>query len=138
MRASSRKLASALVSRLNDVVPTPFRLSALGNLLHIEVGETVSSMSSTLDIVDDESRDLTERLETAVDSVLNTLQDDISEYLCTPWPSLNGRMMAMPEVHSDGEWLHLGYGDRKAPILSLPSIRIADIMDPDGANSSAT
>lgn len=137
MRVSSRKLAKALVSRLNDVVPSPFRLSTDGDTLRVQRGDALNSILS-VDIVEDESRELNERLETVVYSVLNSLQDDISEDLHTPWPSANGRTMAMPQVHSDGEWVRLWYGDGRAPVLSMPAIRIAEIADTDGGNSSAT
>jgi hypothetical protein len=138
MPASSHKLAEALVSRLNNVVPPPFRLSAHSEVLHIYVGDALDTISSTLDIVEDETRDLTERLETAVHSVIDRLQDQISEHLGAPWPSLDGRRMAMPEVHSDGEWVHLWFGDRQAPVLSLPPIRIAEITGSGEENSFAT
>ncbi len=137
MRVSSHKLVTALVSRLNDVVPSSFQLNTRGDLLHVHSGGVLSSIMS-VDIVEDESRDLNERLRTSVWSVISGLQDDIAEDLRTPWPSADGRTMAMPEVHSDGEWVHLWYGDRGAPVLSLPPIRIADIAEPDGANISAT
>jgi hypothetical protein len=64
--------------------------------------------------------------------VINSLQNDISEDLRTPWPSPDGRTMAMPEVGSDGKWVHLWFGERQAPVLSIPAIRIADIADTDG------
>src|SRR6266849_8080783 len=126
MHVASQKLADALVSRLNDVIPAHFRLSTHGKLLHVHIGGTLNSILS-LDIVEDESRDLNERLQTVVYSVINNLQDDISEDLRTPWPSLDGRTMAMPEVHSDGEWVHVWYGDVRAPVLSMPAILIEDI-----------
>ena len=137
MRVSSRKLAKALVSRLNDVVPTRFRLTTDGDVLHVYIGDVLNSILS-LDIVMDESRDLNERLRTSVWSVINSLQSDISEDLRTPWPSADGRTMAMPEVESDGERVHLWFGDSQAPVLSLPAIRIEEIIDTEGENSSAT
>lgn len=136
MRVSSRKLVDALVSRLKDVVPTAFRLSAHGDVLHVHVRDALSTILS-VDIVEDESRDLNERLETAVHSVINNLQDDISEDLRKPWPSLDERTMAMPEVHSDGDSVHLWFGDRQAPVLRIPPIRIAEITESDQGSSSA-
>ena len=137
MRVSSRKLVIALVSRLNDVVPSSFRLSTDGDRLRVDSHGALSSIMS-VDIVEDESRNLDERLQTSVWSVISSLQDDISEDLRTPWPSRDGRTMALPQVHSDGESVHMWFGDERAPILSLPAIRIAEITAPDGANASAT
>jgi len=126
----AHRLVEALVERLSAVVPAQFQLSTRGVRLHVDLRGAMSSIFS-FDIVEDESRDLNKRLETAVWSVLSSLQDDISEDLCTPWPSIDGRTMAMPEVHSDGEQVHLWYGDERAPVLSLPAIRIAEITDGD-------
>ena len=137
MRVSSRKLINALVSRLKDVVPTAFRLSAHGDLLHVHIRDALNSILS-VDIAQDGSRDLNERLETAVYGVINSLQDDISEDLRTPWPSLDGRTMAMPEVHSDGKSVHLWFGDGRAPVLSMPAIPIAEITETERGSSSAT
>ena len=124
------KLVEALVERLSAVVPAQFQLNTRGARLHVDLRGAMSSIFS-FDIVEDESRELNKRLETAVWSVLSSLQDDISEDLCTPWPSTDGRMMAMPEVHSDGEQVHLWYGDERAPVLSLPAIRIEEITGGD-------
>jgi hypothetical protein len=41
--------------------------------------------------------------------------------------------MAMPEVESDGEWVHLWFGERQAPVLSIPAIRIAEITDTESS-----
>jgi hypothetical protein len=128
--SKSQRLADALVSRLNDVVPARFRLSTHGDLLHVRTGGALNAIMS-LDILEDESRELNERLETVVWPIISSLQDDISEDLRTPWPSIDGRTMALPEVRSDGEWVHLWYGDERAPVLSLPAIRIAEITDAD-------
>jgi hypothetical protein len=80
-----------------------------------------------MDIAEDETRDLNERLECVVLSVINSLQDDISEDLRTPWPSTDGRTMAMPEVHSNGVSIRLWYGDERAPALNFPAILISDV-----------
>jgi hypothetical protein len=129
-RISPQKLAKALVLRLSAVVPAQFQLSTRGDRLHVDLRGEMSSILS-LNIVEDESRDLDKRLQTAVWSVINSLQNDISEDLRTPWPSIDGRTMAMPEVHSDGVWVHLWYGDAAAPVLKMPAIRIAEITDTD-------
>jgi hypothetical protein len=136
MRASSRKLAHALAARLNQILPVPFRITAHDELLHVYVGDQLDSISSTLEIVEDESRELTERLETAVHSVIDRLQDQVSVYLHTPWPSLDGHTMAMAEVDRDEDSIHLWFGDKLAPVLTIPAISISEIMDPDRGSSS--
>jgi hypothetical protein len=137
MRASSRKLATSLERRLNDVVPAPFRLRAEDGQMYLYIGSGWDVTSHTLEIVEDETRELTERLETAVYSVLNTVQDSVSEHLRTPWPSTNGREMAMPGVRYDGKSIHLWFGrDEAAPAVRIPPISITEISPGDGAVSA--
>jgi hypothetical protein len=65
-------------------------------------------------------------------SVINSLQNDISEDIRTPWPSTDGRTMPMPEVESDGAWIHLWFGERQAPVLSIPAIGLQTSLTPTG------
>ncbi len=138
MPASCRDLAIALECRLNDVIPAPFRLAAENGLIHMYIDEEPDGAISIVAIVEDETRELSERLESAVHTVLSMVQDDISEHLRTPWPSTDGRTMAMPGVRIDAEVVHLWYGGERAPVLRMPAIRIADIVGTDGATSSST
>jgi hypothetical protein len=122
-----------LARRLNAVVPRPFRLLAEGGRLQFYIDNHLDSISDTPEIVDDESRELGERLLTIVDSVLSVVQDNISEHLRTPWPSTDGRAMAMPGVRTDTEFVHLWYGpDEAAPVIVIPAIPINEIMTDNG------
>ena len=130
MRVSPHRLATLLARRLNDVVPAPFRLDAKNGLLHLYIEDEWDTTSFTLDIVEDETREFAERLESAVASILSSIQDSISEHLRTPWPSADGRAMAVPGVGSDTKSIHLWYGDdERSAIVSIPAIQIAEIMD---------
>lgn len=137
MRAISPNLARILATRLDSVVPAPFRLSARGGRLEVYVGENLDSTPSTLEmIVDDQSRELAERLESAVSAILSEVQDTISEHLHTPWPSVDGRHMALPGVRVDAELIHLWYGDEQAPVLRISAVKIADIIGVNGQPTS--
>jgi hypothetical protein len=93
------------------------------------IGEELVTTFSGLDIVEDENREHAERLGWPVDSVLSMVQDNISENLRIPWPSIDGRHMAPPGVRVDTEFIHLWYGeDERTPVISMPAIRIADLM----------
>jgi hypothetical protein len=137
MGASSRKLAAALAQRLNDIVPAPFRLSAEDGEVHIYIADELDSWLLTAQVVEDESRDLAERLWTAVESVLSALQDSVSEHTRLPWPSTDGRTMALPGVRWDGESIHLWFGDDEAaPAVGIPPIGITEISEGDGPISA--
>ena len=128
MGASSHKLAAALAQRLNEIAPAPFRLSAEEGRVNIYVGDVLDTESFTPEIIEDETRDLSEVLFTASWSVLSALQDVISELTRDAWPSTDGRTMALPDVRVDADAVHLWYGDERAPMIRLPAIRLAEIM----------
>jgi hypothetical protein len=137
MRASSRKLAAVLAQRLNDIAPAPFRVSAEDGRVNIYIADALDTISLTADIVEDETRDLAERLWTAAESVLSALQDSVSEHTSLPWPSTDGRTMALPGVRWDGESIHLWFGpDEAAPVVSMPPISITEISAGGGPSSA--
>ncbi|MGI8483983.1 MAG: hypothetical protein ACR2OU_06945 [Thermomicrobiales bacterium] len=146
MHASSRKLAAALAARLNEVVPGLFRVQAEGEDVGVYAQDSSIGGSGAPGIVeddeddeDDDDRTLGEKIETATRAVLDAVQDVISEYLCVPWPSLDGVAMAMPGVRVDTELVHLWYGaDESAPAISIPAIRISEITGLDGTASVTT
>jgi hypothetical protein len=132
MGVSSRKLAAALAQRLNDIVPAPLRVTAEDGEVYIYIADEFDSQPHIEMIIEDESRDLGKRLEIAVESVLSSLQDSVSEHTCLPWPSSDGRTMALPGVRSDAEAVHLWYGEEGAPVVRLPAIRFDEIMEAEG------
>jgi hypothetical protein len=81
-------------------------------------------------IVEDETRELAERLETAVYSVINSVQDSVSKRLRTAWPSTDGRKMALPGVRFGTDCIHLWYGEsEEAPVLGIPEIPLTEIAN---------
>jgi len=120
-------------------MPAPFRLSADGGQLLLYIGDELDVIFPGLRNVEDETRELAERLWGTVHAVLNMVQDSISERSRTPWPSIDGRQMALPGVRIDADFVHLWYGeDERAPIASIPAIRIADIASAGGSTSTNT
>ena len=136
MRVSSHKLATLLAQRLNGILPAPFRVEVRGFLLDLYVGEQWDTTSFALEQVGDETRDFAERLESAVHALLDPLQDSVSEFLHAPWPSVDGREMAMPGVRADSKAVHLWYGnDERAPVVGIPAIELAQIAGVDQSES---
>ena len=129
MPPSSHKLAIALARRLNAVMPAGFELTAQHSHLELRIDGAWDGAITTPEIADDESRELKERLYTAVFGVLNSVQDSVSERLRTPWPSVDGRTMAMPEARIATDAVHLWYGESETgPVLGLPKIPLGEIM----------
>lgn len=131
MRASSHKLATALASRLNRILPSPWRVSARAGSIDVYLGDTPEFTALSLGTIEDDNDpewSLLERAEAAVHGVLNSVQDSVSEYLREPWPSTHGHTMAMPEVRADAEFVRLWFGDdEKAPVVGIPPIPFAEI-----------
>ena len=135
MRASSRKLAEALAARLNEVVPEPCRVEAESKGVSVyAVDALLGGSDAPLMLEDDDDCAPGERLTGAAYFVLSGVQDCICEYLGEPWPSADGRNLAMPQVRSDERQVALWYGseDREAAVISLPPILIAEISDTHG------
>ena len=109
-------------------MPSGIRLTAEDGRLQLHVeGAWTSTMFAT-EIVEDETRELTERLQTAVYAVINSVQDSVSKHLRIAWPSTNGRTMAMPGVRVATDSIHLWYGEsEEAPVLGIPEIPLTEI-----------
>ena len=118
---------------MNEVVPAPFRLSADGGLVRVYIGDELDTTLTSLDVLDekhDGDLEAANELRFAVWSVLNTVQDSISEYTATPWPSVDGQIMALPGVRIDADFIHLWYGEHEGvPVIRIPPIRTSEISD---------
>jgi len=130
MRPSSHKLATALATRLNAVMPAAFRLTPRDSYVELRIEGAWDGAITTPEIAADDSREVGERLHTAASGVLNSVQDSVSEHLRAPWPSADGRTMAMPAVRVSTIAIHLWYGESEAePVLRLAEIALGEIAD---------
>jgi hypothetical protein len=109
-------------------MPAGFRLSAENEWLELFIENSIDSTISAPQRIGNEPGELAERLKTAVYDVLDSVQDTASEHLRTPWPSVDGRKMAMPGVRIGASSIHLWYGEsEKAPVLAIPEIPFTEI-----------
>jgi hypothetical protein len=70
-----------------------------------------------------------ERIQAVARELMSDVQDIVSEMTTEPWPLIvvNGRRdMAMANAAIEEDELHMWYGDRKAPALRLPAVRLFD------------
>src|SRR5437879_6164577 len=89
-------LAKALAERLAEVVPKGIHVAAAGATVEVSSDRIApTSIWTDLHRPDDELH-----FRDAADSVLNAVQDFVSEELHVPWPHLAGKSheMAMPVV----------------------------------------
>jgi len=111
-------------------MPAGFRLTPESGWLALHINGFLDGTVTSPELADEETRELEERLWTAVYGVLNYVQDSISEETREPWPSEDGRAMAMPEVRVGRDAIYLWYGDSEtAPVLGLPKIPFAEIVE---------
>jgi hypothetical protein len=116
-------------------MPAGFRLSAENEWLELFIEDAFDSTISAPQRIEDEPSELAERLKTAVYEVLDSVQDSISEHLRTPWPSTDGRKMAMPGVRVGTDSIQLWYGEsEKAPVLGIPEIPLTEIASTHDTN----
>jgi hypothetical protein len=115
--------------RLNQIIPKPFRVAAQGAGVALHINGALDGIITTPGIAEDATRELRERLSIAVSGVLSSVQDTISEYLRTPWPSEDGCNMAPPRVRVGTDAIYIWYGDSEAaPVLAIPSIPLAEVI----------
>ena len=128
MAALSHRLAAALAARLDKVAPDSFAVRARGETVDVYSGEILLGGSTAATIVeDDDDRTLARKLESAVYSVLDIIQDCISEHLREPWPAYPGRRMANPGTRAEGTRVYAWFGDENAPALTLSPIEVSEI-----------
>jgi hypothetical protein len=113
---------------MNEVMPSGFQLTADNGRLQLHIEGSWASTLFAAEIVEDETQELAERLQTAVYAVINSVQDSVSKHLRTAWPSTDGRKMALPGVRLGTDSIHLWYGEfEKSPVLGIPEIPLAEI-----------
>jgi hypothetical protein len=113
-------LARALASRLNAVVPAPFRVGAEEERVYLYDDHTMITYWSLVD----------EEIDVAVMRVLDNAQDDITEHLTTPWPHDPSRGYAFhePEVVIREGAVHFWYGAEASPVLSFEPIPLSELQ----------
>ena len=130
------RLAAALVARLAPVLPAPFYVRAEGEGVASYEG-TESWGTTGVDTVngpaDDPDWPFAARVESAVESVLSSVQDEVSRACRKQWPARpDGARMAMPGTRTDDARVYLWYGaSEAAPVLAFAPIEFAELM-PDG------
>lgn len=112
--ALAQALARELVSRLRPVVPPPCRVTAEQERVYIRDERGMGTSVSLVDL----------EIEEAVERVLAELQDELTEYLATPWPHdpERGYVFHEPGVAIRDEAVHLWYGDERDPVLTFEPI----------------
>src|SRR2546425_3772404 len=90
-------LAEALAERLAAVVPPGVSVTPEDG--EVRVASAATSMSAVIRRIVNQEGEHASNIELAVLSVLNAVQDFVSEELREPWPSAAPAAMALPGVH---------------------------------------
>jgi enolase len=125
MDVSSRELAAILAERLNHIVPTGFMVQSKDVNVDVYADGKSLGGSAALEILDDDDdRSVEEKIETAVQAVLSSIQDTIIETVKEPWPgtSPHGTDLPMPDCRVTGDQLRFWFGDQEAPVVSAAPI----------------
>jgi hypothetical protein len=130
--AFSRDVALAVASRLDAVVPPHLMVRADGADVVLYSRSTPStplgSAESAAIAEDADGRTPGERIEVAVWSIINSIQDRVSEALREPWPRMQTGEMALPDTRLDGDRLLLWFGDERSPTVALLPISVAEVQ----------
>jgi len=130
MRASSRKLAALLATRLDEILPPSLSARAEGPRLSIFVGDEAQCGSAAAVLVEDDDDELDVRLETAIRAVLSGVQDCVIRHQREPWPE-SGRQGAlpMPGARVEQGLVQLWFGDERAPDVRLTPFERSQLME---------
>jgi len=138
------RLAALVARRLDAVVPRPFRVEAEGGVVSFYEGTTWDTSIHVASVVDQDvdpgaapgERDsFAWNAASAAESVLNHVQDGVSERTKDPWPRLPNGSMAMWGTRTDGERIFLWYGpyfDRETDaVLTFAPISVGELLAPE-------
>lgn len=136
----ANRLGRALVDRLAAVVPEPFDIGWEDG--DITLASRTTPRSAEIHVralVDQDAGDLIENLEATTRNALYVVQDYITEVRGVAWPTeeravLHGPgRIPMPRQNAliTDDRLELWYGDAEAPVLQLPGISIASLVQPE-------
>ena len=116
LRVNGQEVAVHLARTLDAVVPDGFKVEAREGHIRMFIPARGSwAVNGVAEIVE-QAGDLEENIITACYSILDAVQDFVSEELTEPWPR---RDMPMPGAQIRGRRVELWYGDAETPILTL-------------------
>jgi hypothetical protein len=118
---TARSLLGALLARMNEVLPAGLVAVEKEGVVGVAQNGVFWGGSGYSGLVSG-GDDVAEAEVNAVESVLSTVQDQVSEYLSEPWPpgGSDGDALPPPFAELVGDELRVGYRDA----LELPPIRV--------------
>jgi hypothetical protein len=113
-------LARALASRLNAVVPAPFRVTVEQERIYLLDDHGMCSGGTIVDL----------EIGEAVTGVLTDVQDELTEQLTTPWPHdpTRGYTFHEPGVAIRDGAVHFWYGQEHDPAQTFDPIPLAELQ----------
>jgi hypothetical protein len=130
-RASSHRLASALTSRLSLIIPATMEVRRDGANVVLLVDEReIGGSAAAVILDDDDDRDLADRARTAVEAVLNGVQDVVIEELKEGWPTApTGVGLPLPGARAVGGSVLGWYGSEDTPVVQLDPIPLSELIE---------
>lgn len=125
MQRLAETLSEGLVERLRVAVPRHITLAAeVGGVTIENPAVTGAWCHISVDAIVDQDGDPRELVETAVYSVLSSVQDFVAEDLGEPWPG-EGGAQPEPTVSWMGDELHVGFEGGTTSSLRLAPLPLA-------------
>ena len=116
-------LADGLVERLRPTLPEGMVIQAeLGGVTIAQPGVPHAVCHIEVEGIVEQSGDRDEHIEVAAYSLLLVVQDFVAEFTGSPWPGVHE--LPPPAARREAGMLHLWYGKRRSPVLSLKPLPI--------------
>lgn len=112
---------------MNAILPEPWRITAVEGRLDLYCNDNLDSELYRLISGNERELELDE-LELRAVEILENLQDTLSAALTLPWPSVDGRAMALPAARTSEDALHLWFGTKEEdPVLAMTPILLKQV-----------
>ena|SRR5438093_4593211 len=126
----ARRLATAVVSRVADLVPEGILVLLDNTGIALATGHEITAGTDFEPLLDQDG-DIRELAEMALGNALSDIQDFVAEELTTPWPAASGAtQLPLPGVHIGPTEVRMWFGDETSPVLALQPIPLEEIGIP--------
>jgi hypothetical protein len=125
---SPARFAEAVATRLNSVVPAGLSVRAEGTGVNLFDPAPWGASWAADFITRDDGRSVADRLASAAEAIMSSIQDEVMESTKEPWPS-GPPSATLPDARVIGAQLHMWFGDEANPVLRLRPIYLGEVAN---------
>ena len=117
-----------MATRLDSVVPAGLSVRAEGSGVNLFDPAPWGASRAADFITRDDGRSVADRLASAAEAIMSSIQDEVMESTKEPWPS-GPPSATLPDARVIGAQLHMWFGDEANPVLRLRPIYLSEFAN---------